>query len=307
LDEKRDSAASTPWSVGRFDGGTRKAQLLFGQMYEDPSVEVEIFGAELKQRIFCIASAGCTAIALAAAGHSVTAVDINPTQISYVRSRLEGGDIQEGAADRLLARGRKLLWLLGWRNSLLRQFLAMEDLQEQSAFWQSQLDTARWRVTVDQLLHPWLLQAVYRAPFVRALPPNFGSRIRARMERCWKAHPNRSNPYAWRLLLGTSAETSVKAINVENPVELVCSDAASFLESCAPGTFDGFSLSNILDGAPAGYRTRLLRSVNQAGTVDSIMVLRSFAEPNNEDELNWAARDKSMLWGAVTVAKTHLV
>src|SRR5260370_27746429 len=276
-------------------------------MYEDHSVEVEIFGAELKQRIFCIASAGCTAIAVGVAGERVRAVEINRTEISYVRYRLEGGDIQEGAADRLLARGRKLLWLLGWRNSLLRQFLAMEDLQEQSAFWQSRLDTARWRVTVDRLLHPWLLQTVYRAPFVRVLPPNFGSRIRARMERCWKAHPNRSNPYAWRLLLGTSAETSVKAVHFENPVQLVSSYAASFLESCAPGTFDGFSLSNILDGAPAGYRTRLLRSVNQAGTVDSIMVLRSFAEPNNEDELNWAARDKSMLWGAVTLAKTHLL
>src|SRR5260370_7668993 len=214
-------------------------------MYEDPSVEVEIFGAELKQRIFCIASAGCTAIALAAAGHSVTAVDINPTQISYVQSRLEGGDIQEGAADRLLARGRKLLWLLGWRNSLLRQFLPMEDLQEQSAFYQPHLLPARWRVTVDQLLHPWLLQAVYRAPFVRALPPNFGSRIRARMERCWKAHPNRSNPYAWRLLLGTSAETSVKAINVENPVELVCRDAPHFLASTSPPPFIVLSLTDL--------------------------------------------------------------
>ncbi|HTD23029.1 MAG TPA: DUF3419 family protein [Terriglobales bacterium] len=307
MDEKRDNAASTPWRTGRFDSGARKAQLLFGQMYEDPSVEVQIFGAALKKRIFCIASAGCMAIALAAAGHNVTAVDINPAQIAYVRARLEGGGIQEGAADRLLARGRKLFWLLGWRNSLLRQFLAMEDLQEQSAFWKSQLDTVRWRITVDQLLHPRLLQAVYTAPFVRALPPNFGSKIRARMERCWKAYPNRSNPYAWRLLLGTSAETSVKAINFENPIELICSDAASFLESCAPGTFDGFSLSNILDGAPVDYRTRLLRSVSKAGTVDSIMVLRSFSEPSNEDELSWAARDKSMLWGAVTAAKTHSV
>src|SRR5260370_13456125 len=232
-------------------------------MYEDHSVEVEIFGAELKQGIFCIACAGCTGIAVAAAGESVTAVDINPTQISYVRSRLEGGDIEEGAADRLLARGRKLLWLLGWRNLLLRQFLAMEDLQEQSAFWQSRLDTARWRVTVDRLLHPWLLQTVYRAPFVRVLPPNFGSRIRARMERCWKAHPNRSNPYGLRLLLVTYAETSVKTVNFQNPVDLVSSYAASLLQSCAPGTFDGFSLSNILDGAPAGYRNRLLTSVSK--------------------------------------------
>jgi len=305
----RNKAASTPWSTGRFDGGARKTQLLFGQMYEDPEIETEIFGAGngTRKRIFCIASAGCMAMALAAAGHRVTAVDINPTQISYVQSRLEGGPIQQGAADRLLAYGRKLFSLLGWRDSLLRQFLAMADLQEQSAFWKSQLDTVRWRVLMDQLFHPWLLQAVYAAPFVRALPPDFGRRIRSRMEHCWNVHPNCLNPYAWQLLLGRRADSPGGTMAFNDSIELICSDAASFLESCPPETFDGFSLSNILDGASAAYRNRLLRSVSKAGKEEAIMVLRSFSEPDTEEELSCARHDKAMLWGAITVMKVHSV
>jgi Protein of unknown function (DUF3419) len=305
LGQTRDKADSPFWSAGRFDGDAHEAQLLFGEMYEDSGVEAELF--QVKPRIFCIASAGCTAIALAAAGHNVTAVDINPTQISYVRSRLDGGNIQEGAADRLLARGRKLFWLLGWRDSLLRQFLSMEDLQEQFAFWKSRVETIRWRFATAALLQPWLLRSVYAAPFVRALPLQFGGKIRARMERCWKMHRNRSNPYAWRLLLGGCATNPAMTTAGEKSIELACADAATFLESCGPGTFDGFSLSNILDGAPAAYRTRLLRSVKRAGTPEAILVLRSFSEPSNADEWNWAARDRSMLWGAISVVKTQAV
>jgi hypothetical protein len=48
----------------------RSSQLLFGAMYEDPAIELEAFPPQ--SRVFSIASAGCTARALAAAGHDVT-------------------------------------------------------------------------------------------------------------------------------------------------------------------------------------------------------------------------------------------
>jgi S-adenosylmethionine:diacylglycerol 3-amino-3-carboxypropyl transferase len=56
--------SDTPW---------RDAGLMFGRMFEDWSVEARLFPPG--GRVFCIASAGCTAIALAARGHDVTAVD----------------------------------------------------------------------------------------------------------------------------------------------------------------------------------------------------------------------------------------
>src|SRR5437870_13343172 len=97
---------ATPWQAGTFSGAFhgRVPQLLFGTMYEDPQIELQAFAPQC--RVFCIAGAGSTARALAANGHHVTAVDINPEQIAYAESRAAGGPVCEGAAERLLSRGR---------------------------------------------------------------------------------------------------------------------------------------------------------------------------------------------------------
>ena len=74
---------ATAWQNGRFRAaraGPRK--LLFGCMYEDAEIELRAF--QPGGRIFCIASAGCTAMKLAAR-HTVVAVDINPVQVAYVQ------------------------------------------------------------------------------------------------------------------------------------------------------------------------------------------------------------------------------
>ena len=111
-------------------------------------------------------------------------------------------------------------------------------------------------------------------------------------------HPNRSNPYARALLLGDRSETSPSP---PGAVRFLCADAAAFLESCAPHSFDGFTLSNILDGAPTSYRERLFAAVRRAGTPESVVVLRSFAEPRQPSAVNQAQRDRSILWGIVDV------
>lgn len=54
---------STPWEAGRFDQKAGPKRLLFGRMYEDPAIERGAFRPG--GRIFCIASAGSTARALA--------------------------------------------------------------------------------------------------------------------------------------------------------------------------------------------------------------------------------------------------
>src|SRR5262249_15365028 len=66
-------------------------------------------------------------------------------------------------------------------------------------------------------------------------------------------------------------------------------------------SFDAFSLSNILDGAPAGYADRLHRAVRRAAVPGAVLVSRSFAEPVSEMKSNWAERDRSFLWGIVNV------
>ncbi|MCU1311350.1 MAG: hypothetical protein JWO20_2475 [Candidatus Angelobacter sp.] len=299
----------TPWQAGCFNGDSGSPKLLFGQMFEDPSVELEVFSPN--SRIFCIASAGCTAIALATAGHQVTAIDINPVQVAYVNYRLAGGSVQEGSADRLLKYGRQLFFVFGWKRSALQDFLSLADVDEQASFWKIHFDTVTWRFALDTMMRPRMLGHFYASPFIRALPADFGKRVRSRMERCWQKHPNRSNPYAWRLLLGTHPKRgiefkeNVSPSAVRNSIHVECADAVSFLESCEPGSFDGFSLSNILDGVAPEYRGKLMAAVKRAGTKDSIAIVRSFSELDSPEESTWAGRDKSMLWGRIAVTAIH--
>jgi hypothetical protein len=81
----------------------------------------------------------------------------------------------------------------------------------------------------------------------------------------------------------------------------VHADAADFLENQAPASFDGFTLSNILDGADDAYQQRLFTAVKRAATPDAITVLRSFGDANASSPANHAADDRAMLWGSVLV------
>ena len=85
------------------------------------------------------------------------------------------------------------------------------------------------------------------------------------------------------------------------PPEVITADAASYLEHCATGSFDGFSLSNILDGADPAYARRLWAAVRRAAAPGAVSILRSFSEPADPAEAEGAARDRSALWGAVRV------
>jgi len=119
------------------------------------------------------------------------------------------------------------------------------------------------------------------------------------MERCFRIHPNRRNPYAHALLAG---ELMAEPAPPEaRRIELVQADAATYLEQAPPHSFRGFTLSNILDGAGVAYRARLFRAIRRAAAPDAVVVLRSFSEPAREIESNLAARDSSILWGIVDV------
>lgn len=292
----REVVADTPWKAGRFDQAAGPKKVLFGRVYEDVSIELDAFPPG--GRIFCIASAGCTAIALSRR-NEVTAVDINPVQLEYARRRAAGAPMQVGSAERVMAIGRRFLPLAGWRHAALEDFLDLEDPQEQIRFWSKTLNTHRFRYATDAMFSLAWLRTVYASPFLSILPPRFGSVMRSRMERCWSLHPNRSNVYARALLLGEldSKPVAESAANIR----FACADAAEFLESCSPASFDGFSISNILDGAPEQYRRRLYAAVQRAAQPDSMIVRRSFGEPSGASATNLAARDCSILWGIVDV------
>jgi hypothetical protein len=286
----------TVWEAGRLDAGRGPPRILFGRMYEDSAIERAAFKSG--GRVFCIASAGCTAIRLAR-DHKVVAVDLNPAQVAYAAQRIAGAPMARGTAEHVLRLGRALLPLAGWRPSTLRTFLDLDDPATQYDFWKAHLDTRRFRAGLDALLSVATLRAVYAPRLLDALPHRFGAVMRARMERCFGRHPNRTNPWARALLAGDTTDQSPPP--EAKAIRLVQADAAAFLERSQPQSFDAFTLSNILDGADDSYRRRLADAVARAAAPGAIVVLRSFGEPASVKPSNRAADDRSMLWGIVEV------
>lgn len=289
----------TAWEAGRLGSSGGPQRLLFGRMHEDAEIEREAFDG--RSRVFCIASAGSTAIRLSER-HDVVACDINPVQLAYAERRARGGASERGDAERMMDFARAFMPLVGWRKEIVRAFLALSDVVEQTAFWREHLDTRRFRAGLDLLMSPVFLRAAYAPRFLSVLPRGFGAVLRKRLERGFARHANATNPYARALLL---AEGSEEARPQAACIRFVLEDAATWLESCPARFFDGFALSNIVDGAGFAYRTRLSRAVRHAASEDAVVVWRSFGEPAEGMEMNQAERDRSMLWGVVGICSAQ--
>jgi S-adenosylmethionine:diacylglycerol 3-amino-3-carboxypropyl transferase len=268
-------------------------------MYEDAAIERAAFRPG--GRVFCIASAGCTALSLCDR-HEVIACDINPAQLAYAERRIAGAPIEVGMAEKLMGFARRLVPLAGWNAGLMRAFLALEDPEEQVAVWRQRFDTWRFRAGFSAMMSATALRAVYAPEFLDFLPQHLGAVLRARMERCFARHPNARNPYANALLLAETVERTSTPRDAAN-IQLVLADATCYLESSPRGSFDAFTLSNILDGAAASYRDRLFAAVRRAASPDATVVVRSFAEPTGSTVANRAEHDRSMLWGIVHVQR----
>ena len=290
------TTAVTVWQRGRLDARVGPRQVLFGRMYEDAAIELDAFRPG--SRVLCIASAGCTAMKLAP-HHEVVAVDINPVQLAYAERRFDGDPGFRGRAERIMDFMRFFGPVAGWWPSRVRAFLELDDPSEQMEYWQRQLNTWRFRTSVDALFSVTALRSVYAPRFLDFLPNRLGSVMRGRMERCFERHPNRTNLYARSLLLGELS--SEPPPPQAKDVRLVQADAAAFLEHEPAASFDGFTLSNILDGVDDAYRQRLLAAVKRAAAPGAVTVLRSFSDADASSPANRAADDRAMLWGSVLV------
>ncbi|MFJ9950817.1 DUF3419 family protein [Kitasatospora sp. NPDC091207] len=328
--------AATPWAEGRLlSVQARQPRVLFGRMYEDPAVELAAFPpAAAGARVLCIASAGDTAAALAAAGYEVTAVDLNPAQLAYAHGRLHAGaPAVPGSAERLLTAGRAAAGTLlpAWRPSGLERFLRLDDPAEQARHWRQVLDTPGLRLFLTASLRPaGALAGGLRPAFRGVVPDRFDAVLRTRLARGFARHPNAANPWAWRLLLGrelpdtdlvcadlpggerTDADlpdgdrTAPGATAAEQPARgaalQLAGDVVEHLERSPAGHYDAVTLSNVLDGPGPAFARRLRAAVRHAVRPHGVAVLRSIREPGPAGP-GAAAEDRSLLWGVVRVVR----
>jgi S-adenosylmethionine:diacylglycerol 3-amino-3-carboxypropyl transferase len=281
-------------------------------MYEDHAVELAVFPPAA--RVLAIASAGDTTMALARAGHRVTAVDINPVQLAYARDRAAGAPAVTGTAERLMAVGRAAAASVvpAWRPAAMGRFLRLDDPAEQARRWRRELDRPQLRALMAATLRPaGLLAGVLRPGLREAVPARFDATLRRRIEACVARYPNASNPWIWRLLAGRQRpdETVAGPVDGGGPaaattpapvtgVEWVHADVVTHLEQVDAGRYDAVTLSNILDGPTPAYADRLRDALRHAVRPGGPVIVRSF---HDRPPLPGRPLDERCpLWGAVT-------
>jgi hypothetical protein len=277
----------TAWNTGRL-AGSGPPRLIFGRMYEDPGVEVSSLPSG---RVLAIASAGDVAFALAAAGREVVAIDINSAQVEYVRDRMAGAPQQRGQADRYLTRAAKALPLLGMSGDRLRQFFDLDDPGVQAAAWR-RLAGRRFRAALALTFGP-ALRLAYRSELASALPDRFAGELESRLERGFAIHPNRGNPIAPALFGLQTPPASAQRIDVEH------AEVLQYMRDQSPGSFDGFALSNVADGAPLDFRDELLNAARRIARPGAIAVLRTLRAPRSRDDGARAESDRALIWGGI--------
>jgi len=280
--------------------GIKTQRLVFGRMYEDAAIESQVLPPG---RVLCIASAGDTALALAADGRQVVAVDLNHAQISYVRSRLDGAPTRSGSVERLLAGARMVLDHTAWRRADLPAFCRLNDLAEQQLRWRRDFDTPTFRAVLGSVLSPLSVRAAGFAAFTSGVGTRFDSLMRDRLHLGLGRHRNADNPYLQALLLGRLGSTAGGSAGgaAADAIDLLRVDVAGYLESAPVGSFNGFSLSNVLDGADAAYCQRLRAAVRRAAAPGAVAVWRTFRTATSDADREWAARDRSLFWGGLRV------
>lgn len=282
-----------------------RQRLLHGWDWADARIELE----ELRpgSRVLASAGSGEVVAALAAAGHSVSAIASNRTQLEYARRRVAGAPFEPGSAERLFDLGRGMIRAASpaWSRRRMRQFLQEDDPLRAAEQWKERLDNRTLASILKTMLGPaGTLSALVLRDFATPLPPHFDEAIRGRIGRALRKHAPSGNPFAWRLLLGEELpghrmpEVDPEAIRwVEEPL-------LDHLERSEAGSYDAITISNVIDGAEERWVRDLRKAAMRALVPGGPLIARSLATTMDDDAAKRARRDRAMLWGSIVVHRS---
>lgn len=291
--------SGNPWrSAGRRGDGER---ILFGVSYEDERIELDAFADA--RRVCVVATSGEVVAACAAAGLEVVAVDFNPAQLAYARERVAGGPTRRGSAQLVMDTLRQGLTAVApaWRPRHLISHLLHDDGPAARQYWDEALDSRAFRAVVKASLQPGLRLGVLARPELFGfLPPRFHRVIRERIADGLERHGMAGNRFAWRLLAGRELPGWHLPEVDQEAITWQLADVADHLESVPEGSYDGVSLSNVVDGVPRHFGRRLLTAARRAVRRGGPIVWRTFSDPGLPGP-GRAAEESAMVWGQVQV------
>jgi S-adenosylmethionine:diacylglycerol 3-amino-3-carboxypropyl transferase len=153
---RAEGSVATMWAEGQLGrrSAPEAAQLIFGQVREDPTAELLVLQPlGPGRRVFCIASGGCTAFALLSAQPAtVVACDINPAQIALME--LKKAVLRQTTS---LAARQQAFW-----QDARPALAAVEPLLSEAArqFWLQNRPRLRWGLQNAGLVDGYLRRAV---------------------------------------------------------------------------------------------------------------------------------------------------
>jgi S-adenosylmethionine-diacylglycerol 3-amino-3-carboxypropyl transferase len=148
----------------------------------------------------------------------------------------------------------------------------------------------RWRTFFSVLLNRWAFARAYRPSFFKHVEnPSFARHFRGLAERALTELPTRDNYFLHEMFTGRypvreplgvppylTPRGVARVADAGQTLSLVDGSMTRYLQSCEPGSIDGFALSNIAEWLDAGELDALFGEVARTARPGARVIFRNF-------------------------------
>jgi len=263
----------------RAAGSNRRPR--FSRMREDYRTEQQVIEVLGDVRYAAtIASAGCTALALAPrVQRRLWALDTAPAQTAYVEQRLRGrSPLPDGRLELMLERGRTLLEWLGVSRADLFRMVNDPEPARRLAIYERLFEQGKAGRWLRRCMGPTVIGFMVRLPLGPVLPTNAVDELFSKLKRAIGRPDAPANPYLWQLVCGCDPPDwhlpSLPPHEAKN-VEVVTADFIEWSRQASAGDLDFLALSNILELASGTTWQRVLAGASRLLRPGGVALVRS--------------------------------
>lgn len=182
-----------------------------------------------------------------------------------------------GRVDRLMNFYLRIFTVLFISEEKVEALLQCNDPERQEHLFRTQWDKWSLHWAVKLALNPWFLRLIYPEQLVRALPTNFPTQMRERMERFLTAFPAEENPYLRQTLQPKGPGRAIPPyLQAWGEVDFQVGTLAEIPDR-QNRKFRFFHLSNILEAASPQLLEETRREVERLAAEDALVILRFMA------------------------------